>query len=350
MVREKRLFTHTAPGDCNSRPAELYLGQVTDQHGRTIRYLRLAVTDRCNLRCRYCMPEQGIDFAPRIALLTYAEILTVCRVLAAHGVEKVRLTGGEPLVRRDLPVLVRGLAEWFPRLAMTTNGILLPKYLDELAAAGLRHYNVSLDTLRPDRFLRITRRDNFQATWLAIQQLLARGLPVKINVVVMRGQNDDELADFVALTQSHALDVRFIEAMPFNDDDGNHGVFVSYGEMLERIRHHYPELAQLDEPSGSAVSFRVPGARGRVGIIPAYSRSLCGSCDRLRLTPRGTLLNCLYSTKGLELLPLLRGGVGEEELAELIQHFVRGKYATGHETERHEQAGAVFASMTSIGG
>ena len=323
---------------------------LLDQHGRQLTYLRLAVTDRCNLRCRYCMPAEGIDFAPRRELLTYGEILRLADVLADLGVTKVRLTGGEPLVRRDLPVLVRGLAERFLKLAMTTNGVLLPKYLDELAAAGLTTYNLSLDTLRPERFFAITRRDEYAATRHALELLLRRAYPVKINVVVMRGQNDDELLDFVALTQDHALDVRFIEAMPFNDDDGNHDVFVSYGEMLDRIRLAHPTLMQCEDRGSSAVTFQLLGARGRVGIIPAYSRSLCGSCNRLRLTPKGTMLNCLYSTKGLELLPLLRAGIGHYELAELIQAYVHGKYATGHETERREQQGNIFASMTSIGG
>ena len=323
---------------------------LLDQHGRQLTYLRLAVTDRCNLRCRYCMPAEGIDFAPRSALLSYAEILHLAGVLAELGVTKVRLTGGEPLVRRDLPVLVRGLGELFPQLAMTTNGILLPKYVDELLAAGLTHYNISLDTLRPERFLAITRRDEYVGTRRAVDLLLDRGLHVKINVVVMRGQNDDELLDFVALTRDHALDVRFIEAMPFNDDDGNHDVFISYTDMRGRIQEAHPELKQLSRQQGSAVSFRLPGARGKIGIIPAYSRSLCGTCDRLRLTPKGTMLNCLYSTKGLELLPLLRAGIPRDELAELIQAYVHGKYATGHETERHEQRGNIFASMTSIGG
>ncbi len=322
---------------------------LLDQHGRQLTYLRLAVTDRCNLRCRYCMPEQGIDFAPKSALLSYDEILFLCGVLAGMGVNKVRLTGGEPLVRRALPVLVRGLDELFPRLAMTTNGILLPKYLDELVAAGLTHYNLSLDTLRPERFFAITRRANFAGTKWALDELLARGYPVKVNVVVMKGKNDDELLDFVAFTRDHAVDVRFIEAMPFNDDDGNHEVFLSYSDMLERIREGYPTLEQLPG-KGSSVGFRVPGYVGRVGIIPAYSRSLCGTCDRLRVTPRGTMLNCLYSTKGLELLPLLRAGIGRVELEELIRAFVYGKYASGHETQEREQQGSIFASMTSIGG
>jgi cyclic pyranopterin phosphate synthase len=322
---------------------------LQDQHGRQLTYLRLAVTDRCNLRCRYCMPAEGIDFAHRDALLTYGEIMEVCTALSEMGVSKVRLTGGEPLVRRELPKLVRGLGELFSTLAMTTNGILLPKYLDELTAAGMTHYNISLDTLREDRFFRITRRDHFAGTRDAIQLLLDRGYPVKINVVVMRGQNHDELIDFVELTRHSDIEVRFIEAMPFNNDDGNHDVYISYTEMLQTLTDAYPDLEKIGG-RGSAVTFRVPDYVGGVGIIPAYSRSLCGTCDRLRLTPRGIMLNCLYSTKGLELLPLLRAGIGREDLKDLIREFVYGKYATGHETQRHEQAGTIFASMTSIGG
>ncbi|PPK86117.1 cyclic pyranopterin monophosphate synthase subunit MoaA [Neolewinella xylanilytica] len=323
---------------------------LLDQHGRQIKYLRLAVTDRCNLRCRYCMPEEGIAFADREALLTYDEILLFCGVLAEMGVEKVRLTGGEPLVRRELTTLVAGLNKQFPKLAMTTNGLLLPRYLDELMEHGLRTYNLSLDTLRPERFERITRRDNFAGTYNALEMLLERGCRTKINVVVMRGINDDELYDFVELTRDNDLDVRFIEAMPFNDDDGNHDVFLSYDSMRLRLLERYPDLSQNERQGGSAVTFSVPGYRGNVAIIPAYSRSLCGTCDRLRITPRGTLLNCLYSTRGLELLPLLRSGIDRDDLATLIREFVYGKYASGHETERREQQGNIFASMTSIGG
>jgi cyclic pyranopterin phosphate synthase len=322
---------------------------LTDRHGRTLTYLRLAVTDRCNLRCRYCMPAGGIDFAPRNHLLSYAEILTLCELLAEEGITKVRLTGGEPLVRRELPVLVRGLGQLFPRLAMTTNGILLPPLLDEMADAGLTRYNLSLDTLRPERFHRITRRDNFAATHLALDELLRRGYPVKVNVVMMRGVNDDELKDFIALTRDHDLRIRFIEAMPFNDDDGNHDVFISAAEMRHRISREFPDLS-AEGSEGSALRYCLPGYRGGIDIIPAYTRSLCGSCDRLRLTPRGTLLTCLYATRGLELLPLLRGGIGKPELRDLIQAFVYEKHATGHLAQASEQKGMIFASMTSIGG
>ena len=324
---------------------------LTDQHNRTSTYLRLAVTDRCNLRCRYCMPAAGIDFAPREELLSFEEILRLADVLAPLGVTKVRLTGGEPLVRRGLPELVRELGLRFPTLAMTTNGVLLPPVLDELIGYGLRHYNLSLDTLRADRFRQITRRDDYAATRRALAALLDRDVTVRINTVVMRGVNDDELADFVALTERARLDVRFIEAMPFNDSDGNRTVHTTYDDILARVRQDYPGLtAAAGDAHGSAVTFRVPGHRGTVGIIPAYSRSLCGQCNRLRLTPRGTLLNCLYSTRGLELLPLLRAGIPADELRPLLIDFVRGKHRTGHDTQRLEQRGDVFASMTSIGG
>lgn len=324
---------------------------LLDKFGRQSTYLRLAVTDRCNLRCRYCMPAQGIAFSAREELLTFEEILLLAEVLASLGVRKVRLTGGEPLSRRDLPELVRGLGQYFPEMAMTTNGILLPQHLDTLIGHGLRHYNLSLDTLRPDRYQAITRRDAFAATWSALEDLLARGVKTKLNVVVLKGTNDDELADFVALTRERTLSVRFIEAMPFNNDDGNHHLFLSATEIHQRIQAVWPDLAPrpADSPT-SALQYAVPGFRGDVGIIPAYSRSLCGSCNRLRLTPKGTLLNCLYATQGLELRPLLRAGCSATELADLIVTFVKGKHADGHETERREQSSGVFASMTSIGG
>ncbi len=297
------------------------------------------------------MPAEGIDFSPRSALLTFEEILHLSDVLADLGVNKVRLTGGEPLSRRNLPELVHGLSKRFPRLAMTTNGILLPRHLDQLMEDGLTNFNLSLDTLRPDRFFAVTRRDEFDGTWNALEMLLDRGARTKINVVVLKGTNDDELADFVALTRDKELDVRFIEAMPFNDDDGNHHLFLSAQDILARIKETYPDLApEAGEAHASALRYRVPGFTGGVGIIPAYSRSLCGSCNRLRLTPKGTLLNCLYSTKGLELLPLLRAGASADDLRGLIVDFVQGKHKDGHETERLEQQSGIFASMTSIGG
>lgn len=322
-----------------------------DTHGRQTTYLRLAVTDRCNLRCRYCMPAEGIAFAPKDDLLTFEEILFLADVLAELGVTKVRLTGGEPLARRDISTLIEGLGQRFPEMAMTTNGILLPPLLEELTSYGLRHFNLSLDTLQSERFAAITRRDQFGGTWAALEALLARGIKTKINIVVLKGQNDDELVDFVALTKDKALDVRFIEAMPFNDDDGNHHLFLSAAEIRQKIEQAYPDLApEQGEAHSSSLSYRVPGFKGNVGIIPAYTRSLCGSCNRLRLTPKGTLLNCLYSTRGLELRPLLRQGIGAADLRDLIIDFVRGKHVDGHETERREQASGIFASMTSIGG
>ncbi|NJC24964.1 GTP 3',8-cyclase MoaA [Neolewinella antarctica] len=324
---------------------------LLDNHGRQTTYLRLAVTDRCNLRCRYCMPAEGINFAPRDELLTFEEITQTCVVLASLGVNKVRLTGGEPLSRRGLPDLVDELGKLFPTLSMTTNGILLPAHLDRLLTAGLTNYNLSLDTLRPERFFKITRRDEFAGTWRALELLEAAGLRVKINVVVLLGENDDELLDFVALTEHRNVDVRFIEAMPFNDGDGNHHLYLSSAEMLQRIRSRYPTLvADQNDVHASAVRYKVPGFLGGVAVIPAYSRTLCGTCNRLRLTPKGTMLNCLYSTKGLELRPLLRAGIGNDDLAELITQFVRGKHATGHITQRLEQSSSTFASMTSIGG
>lgn len=324
---------------------------LTDTHGRQTTYLRLAVTDRCNLRCRYCMPAEGIDFAPRSELLTFEEILLLYEVLAGLGVNKVRLTGGEPLSRKGLPDLVHGLGKLFPQLAMTTNGILLPDHLDGLIADGLTNYNLSLDTLQPDRFFAVTRRDEFSGTWRALEMLLESGVNTKINVVVLKGTNDDELVDFVELTRHKALDVRFIEAMPFNDGDGNHHLYLSAADMLARLRQTYPDIAPAtDDPHASTLRYKVPGFVGGVGIIPAYSRSLCGSCNRLRVTPKGTMLNCLYSTQGLELRPLLRAGATVDDLTGLIVDFVKGKHKDGKTTERLEQASGVFASMTSIGG
>ena len=297
------------------------------------------------------MPAEGIAFAPRADLLTFEEIVRLSEVLAGLGVNKVRLTGGEPLSRRGLPDLVERLGPLFDQLAMTTNGVLLPPHLERLIEGGLTNFNLSLDTLRPDRFFEITRRDEFMATWRALELLLAKGLRTKINVVVMAGQNDDELLDFVALTKDRRVEVRFIEAMPFNEGDGNRHLFLSAPAIRQHILSGYPDLtADGGDRHASALRYRVPGHLGTVGIIPAYTRSLCGTCNRLRLTPKGTLLNCLYATKGLELRALLRSGVSNADLVDLFKAFVAGKHRDGHLTERLEQSGRNFAAMTSIGG
>lgn len=325
---------------------------LNDNYGRTIDYLRLAVTDRCNLRCRYCMPAEGIDFAPREELLTFEEIERLCRVLTTQlGVKKLRITGGEPFARRDLMELLRTIRPLFRSVHMTTNATLLEPHLEELHRIDIRQLNISIDSLQPERFFAITRRDLFGRVWSAIERALALDFRVKLNVVLMRDVNFDEFADFLTLAKERPLDVRFIEAMPFNEDDGNRNNFMSYQEMLAEIQQLYPAIrADAPVPNSASLHYRVPGFRGRIGLIPAYSRSLCGTCNRLRLTPKGQMRNCLYATHGLELLPLLRGGIDDAGLIEIVRDFVRGKPKDGFAAAAERGDSAAYESMTTIGG
>lgn len=324
---------------------------LTDQFNRKHTYLRLAVTDRCNLRCRYCMPAEGIDFAAKAALLTYEEMLRLTGLLAKYGLNKVRITGGEPLARRDIGFLLKGLAAQGLKIHMTSNAVLLDQHLEQLVNLPLSGLNISLDSLRPERFFEITRRDEFERVWTNLQKALDAGIPTKINMVTMAGTNDDEILDFAALAKEHALSVRFIEAMPFNAGDGNREVYLSAAAIEARLRAAHPRM-QLAPTDRNAATNRyvVPGWRGSLGVIPAYSRSLCGQCNRIRLTPKGTLLNCLYAREGLELLPLLRQGCHDEELIQLIEKYLFNKAVDGKETERLAGPSTAYDAMTTIGG
>ncbi len=323
---------------------------LTDSFLRHHSYLRLAVTDRCNLRCRYCMPAEGIDFLARQQLLTYEEMLRLTALFSQHGLRKVRITGGEPLVRRDLPFLLEGLAAQGLSIHLTTNAVLLAPMLPFFAKLPLKGLNISLDSLQAERFSQITRRDDFDAVWANLQAALAIGLPTKLNVVLMAGVNEDELLDFARLCEQYPLEVRFIEAMPFNAGDGNRAQYLSAAVMLARLEEHFPDLFRDDaDPNSAAWRYAHPGWKGKLGIIPAYSRSLCGQCNRLRLTPKGTLLHCLYTQQGLELLPLLRAGISDDALGDLVHQYLRTKAVDGHEAER-KAGNSLFTSMTSIGG
>lgn len=324
---------------------------LQDSFQRKHTYLRLAVTDRCNLRCRYCMPAEGINFSPRQQLLTYEEMLRLTGVLKKHGLNKVRLTGGEPLARRNIDFLLNGLAEQGLNVHITTNAILLDAFINLFKRLPLSGLNISLDTLQAEKFQAITRRDQFHPTWQNLLATIEAGLPTKINCVLMRGINDDELSAFAQLTEHYPIDVRFIEAMPFNAGDGNQDVFIAAHEIHTRLQKAFPELAPAQiNPHSATNRYAVPGWAGGIGIIPAYSRSLCGNCNRIRLTPQGELLNCLYATKGLQLRSIIRAGCRDEDLMQLINEYLLAKAPNGHEAERLAGLQGSFASMTTIGG
>jgi cyclic pyranopterin phosphate synthase len=294
---------------------------ISDSFQRPISYLRLSVTDRCNLRCVYCMPPGGIPLVPQSDLLTYEDISSVARVAAEMGISKVRISGGEPLVRLELVNLIRMLSqiEGITDLSLTTNGILLEGQAAELKEAGLKRVNISLDTLKRDRYQDITGYDKLPEVLRGIEAAHKTKLePVKINVVVMRGINDDELLDFAILSQEEGWHVRFIELMPLVIKDIKQD-FVPVEEMRRRLAS-LGKLEPCPSPAGEgpASYYRLSEAKGTIGFITPISEHFCFKCNRLRLTADGRLLPCLLSNEEVDLLPALRKGASPQELRRLI--------------------------------
>lgn len=300
---------------------------LSDSFQRPIDYLRISVTDRCNLRCVYCMPTEGINLLAHEDVLSYEEIYRVATAAAELGIKKVRITGGEPLVRIGLSSLIGMMAqiEAIDDIALTTNGILLARYADELKAAGLRRVNISLDTLKPEKFRLITRGGDLDYVLEGIEAAGTAGLnPIKINVVVMAGSNDDELIDFARKTIDEGWHVRFIEHMPFNSEMAGSS-FVSVNEIRERLA----SLGELEpctfKGNGPAKYYRLPQAKGTIGFITPISEHFCFHCNRLRLTADGRLRPCLLSEQEIDLRQPLRQGISTEELKKLIKRAVDSK-------------------------
>jgi cyclic pyranopterin phosphate synthase len=293
------------------------------------------------------MPEQ-MQFLQRKELLTNAEIITLLRPLAAAGIDKLRITGGEPFMRQDLLPLLATLTTFIPEISITTNGVLTQPYIPQIKALGIRKINLSLDTLQPGRFKEITRRDQFTAVMNTLHSLLDHDMQVKLNVVVMSGVNTDELADFALLTKDHHLAVRFIEEMPFNGQGhGFSGSQWHYTRILETIQQSFDLLKLPDQPHATSINYQVPGHKGQLGVIPAYSRTFCGTCNRLRITPTGGLKTCLYGADVLNVRDLLRSGAGSSLLLQEIRQALNHRAANGFEAERQNQH---WDSMSTIGG
>ena len=328
-----------------------------DRFGRSMQYLRVSVTDRCNLRCVYCMPAQGVPSKPHDAILRLEEIGRVVQAAAGVGFRAVRLTGGEPLVRKGIVDLVRMIASTpgIEDVALTTNATLLATYAQALAAAGLKRVNISLDTLQPERFHQITRRGNLDAVWQGIEAAERAGFdPLKINMVVVRGFNDDEIVDLARLTLDHPWHIRFIEVMPLSGiSDWGPGLpgaaerLVPVAEIQQRLEVLGP-LAPDSGPGGRGPAryVRLPGARGTLGFISPMSEHFCRYCNRMRLTADGHLRACLFSETGVDVRPALAAGASGEELQALIRE------AAGLKQEHYAfDAGAISGSaMSTIGG
>ena len=308
-------------------------GPLVDRYGRVHNDLRISVTDRCNLRCVYCMPEEGLSFLPRHELLTFDEITRVARVAKSLGVSALRITGGEPLVRKGLPSLVARLsAVGFEDLAMTTNGTDLARVAGELASAGLRRVNVSCDSLRPERFAAIRRRGNLDVVLDAMAAAERAGLtPLKVNVVLLRGHNDDEILDFASFARDTGRIVRFIEFMPLDaQGQWDRDRLVPGREVLERISDVWP-IEPLSGSAGTAPAerFRFADGKGEIGLISSVSEPFCGTCNRLRVTADGALRNCLFSDDERTVRDLLRNGGSDADLSLLFRQAVWAKFP-GH--------------------
>ncbi|XP_064365610.1 molybdenum cofactor biosynthesis protein 1 isoform X2 [Dromaius novaehollandiae] len=317
-------------------PAAPFSAFLTDSFGRQHNYLRISLTEKCNLRCQYCMPEEGVQLTPKSELLTAQEIITLARLFVKEGVEKIRLTGGEPLIRPDVVDIVGQLykLEGLKTIAVTTNGINLARLLPRLKEAGVNAINISLDTLVPAKFEFIVRRKGFHKVMEGIYKATELGYrPVKVNCVVMRGFNEDELLGFVDFTKDLPLDVRFIEYMPFDGNKWNFKKMVSYKEMLDTIKQRWPELEKLPcEASSTAKSYKVPHFQGQISFITSMSEHFCGSCNRLRITADGNLKVCLFGNSEVSLRDHLRLGASEEELVQIIGA------AVGRKKKQHAEA------------
>jgi GTP 3',8-cyclase len=326
---------------------------MRDQFGRRIEYLRISVTDKCNLRCVYCMPEAGLPWLGRAEILSYEEIAAIVRQLAAMGLRRIRLTGGEPLVRRDLPLLVRMLRTipGIEDIALSTNAVLLEETGEELRAAGVNRVNISLDSLRADRVDAIARRPgSFEKIMAGLAAAERLGFaPLKVNAVIMRGRNDDELEDFARITMERPWHVRFIEVMPVGENlDVSANEFVSALEMLDRVRN-IDELIPVAGPAGNgpATYFKFPNAAGTVGVITPMSHNYCDRCNRMRLTADGQLRPCLFGNLQTNLRDPLRRG---EPLEPLIRETLAIKPERHHLVQGSSLGSGGLLALSQVGG
>ncbi|MFM2442186.1 MAG: Cyclic pyranopterin phosphate synthase [Bacteroidota bacterium] len=326
--------------------------QLFDNHGRELSYLRLAVTDRCNLRCTYCMPAEGINYLPERELLSWEEMFRLTRIMHEMGIKKVRITGGEPFVRNGLVDFLTDLAGLKDlEICLTTNGVFIGDYIETLQKLGVRHINLSLDSLNRDRFKEITRRDDFAKVYDNLIRLIQAGFQVKINAVVMHGKNEEDIIELTEFARTYPVSVRFIEEMPFNGSGlVEEKLFWDHVRILERIRSQFPDLKARPFLFGeTAKTYEIPGFQGNVGIIAAFSRTFCGTCNRIRLTAKGQVKTCLYDDGVFDLKAYLRGGVSDEEIKIQLMTLFKARSLDGFEAEKNRK-GVITESMTTIGG
>lgn len=325
---------------------------LKDQHNRIHDYLRISLTDSCNFRCAYCMPNEEIEVLPHSHLMSTAEIDQIAGIFVEQGIKKIRLTGGEPLVRKEFPDILKSLSKYPVELTMTTNGILVHKHIEAMKAAGMRSLNVSLDSLNRETFFKLTKRDQLEQVWNNILLLLREGFRIKINAVALNGIIENEILDFVGLTKDYPLHVRFIEFMPFSGNHWKVDKVITARQMLEMVQTKFEVTKLHDEPHATAKKYHIPGHRGTFAFITTMSEHFCGDCNRLRITADGKMKNCLFGKEEMDLLGTLRQG---KDILPLIKLSVQRKHAMlggqfTPEFQKTEAEKIVNRSMIKIGG
>ncbi len=325
---------------------------LIDNHGRPVNYLRLAVTDRCNLRCFYCMPHEGIDFLPKNNLLSFEEMYRLVSLLAEMGVSKVRITGGEPFVRKELMDFLWQISKikGIEKINLTTNGVLTSPYIPELKKLGISSINLSLDSLDRKRFFEMTRRDELPNVLKTFDAILENNIPLKINSVMMAGKNEEDIFSLVELAREHPVGIRFIEEMPFNGEGEKLAYFMSYKKIMTKISSKYSAIEKIeDEPFSTSYNYKIKDFKGTVGVIAAFSRTFCGTCNRLRITPTGDFKTCLYDDGVMNVRDMLRSGISNLEVQKQIQFAIGRRAKDGFEAESQRKT-KISESMTTIGG
>jgi len=328
---------------------------LQDTFGRQHTYLRISLTELCNLRCTYCMPAEGIQLSPRSHIMSLEEVYTIAKTFVKHGVTKIRLTGGEPLVRRDVDVILKKLAVLPVELAISTNAVTVDRFIDTFKLCGIQNINVSLDSLDAEKFNKITRRNDFEKVFNNVQLLIAEGFNVKLNAVLIKDFNDNEIINFIKLTKELPISVRFIEFMPFDGNKWDKEKMVSYAEVMTYVNALFDEKEIIriqDAPNDTSKNYKIKGYKGSFAIISSVTNPFCDSCNRLRLTANGQLKNCLFSSTEADLLSALRSG---KSIEPVIKKAVEAKLKVrgGMDTIEKLQEPKLHSnnrSMITIGG
>ncbi|CAL2057894.1 GTP 3',8-cyclase MoaA [Tenacibaculum sp. 190524A05c] len=299
---------------------------LEDDFGRNHTYLRISLTEKCNLRCTYCMPINGVPLTPKSNLMTSTEVFEIAKIFADSGVNKVRLTGGEPLLRKDFPEIVKNLSKLNVKIALTSNAVLIDRYIDDLKQYGINDINVSLDTLATDKFLHIAKRDQFKKVYDNLILLVKEGFKVKVNVVLIKGFNENEIVDFIKLTKDLPISIRFIEFMPFDGNKWEKDKMISYQEVMGFVEQGFDKnvIERIeDAKNDTAKNYKIKGYQGSFGVISSVTNPFCDSCNRIRLTADGKLKNCLFSSTETDLLTQFREG---KSITPIIQKVIRQKH------------------------